>query len=69
MNYRQRAKRGGQQKEENVQKGNKYRFGEFGKFRKSQWRFVTDTPIAGPFAPGQARKTAGQNAAEKKIVC
>lgn len=35
----------------------------FGKFRKSRWRFVTDTPSDGLFRPGQARKTAGHNTA------
>lgn len=36
-----------------------------GKFGKSQWRFVTDTPIAGLLKPGQARKTAGHYTAGK----
>jgi len=51
-----------------VKKWNKYRFGEFGKFKKSQWHFAADTPIAGPFEAGQARKTAGNNTAEKKSI-
>lgn len=38
----------------------KFRSGEFS---KSQQHFVSDTPISGPFKPGQARKTAGHNAA------
>lgn len=44
-------------------KKGKFRSGEFGKFRRSQWHFNGDTPITGLFEPGQARKTAGHNTA------
>lgn len=54
------AKEGGEKAEEWDK--DKFRSGEF---RKSQRHFVSDTPIAGPFTPGQARKTAGHNTAGK----
>lgn len=53
--------------ERGSEEGNEYKFrsSKFRKFRRSPWRFVTDTPIAGLFKPGQARKTAGHNTAGK----
>lgn len=53
--------------ERGSEEGNEYKFrsSKFRKFTRSRGRFVADTPIAGLFKPGQARKTAGHNTAGK----
>lgn len=65
---RDKGERGRQKRNRRSASETRFTSGEFEKFIKSPWRFVTDTPIAGPFKPGQARKTAGHNTAEKKII-